>query len=103
MFTRCFFLHAIETVCKFCENLFSENHILVNGVNDLFPVLSLFSSDLFGIRQVRSTQYIPIYSVIKKDGLIHVDSRSFCLYTDILFAQIGGSNDKFSYSLDAEC
>jgi len=32
--------------------------------------------------------------VIKKDGLNHVIGRSFCLYTDSLFAQIGDSNDE---------
>jgi len=32
-----------------------------------------------------------------------VVGRSFCLYTDSLFAQIGDSNDKCSSSLEAEC
>ena len=35
--------------------------------------------------------------------LIHVVGRSFCLYTDSLFAQIGDSNDKCSSSLEDEC
>jgi hypothetical protein len=56
MFTCCFFLHTVPTVYKSCENLFSESLILVNGVDELFPVLSSFPSDLFNIRQVRSTQ-----------------------------------------------
>ena len=34
--------------------------------------------------------------------LIHVVGRSFCLYTDSLFAQIGDSNDKCSSS-EVEC
>jgi len=57
MFTRYFFLHAVPTVYKLCETLFNESHILVNGVNELFPVFSSFSSDLFEIRQVRSAQH----------------------------------------------
>jgi hypothetical protein len=35
------------TVYEFYENLFSECHILVSGVNELLPVLSTCSSDLF--------------------------------------------------------
>ena len=35
--------------------------------------------------------------------MIHVVGRSFCLYTDSLFAQIGDSNDKYSSSLEVEC
>jgi len=35
--------------------------------------------------------------------LIHVVGRSFCLYTDSLFAQTGDSNDKCSSSLEVEC
>ena len=38
-----------------------------------------------------------------RSPLIHVVGRSFCLYTDSLFAQIGDSNDKCSSSLDVEC
>jgi len=34
--------------------------------------------------------------------LIHVVGRSFCLYTESLFAQIGDSNDKRSSSLKDE-
>ena len=40
-----------------------------------------------------------MYSVIQKDGF----GRSFCLYIDSLFAQIGDSNDKCSSSLEVEC
>ena len=35
-----------------------------------------------------------MYRVIQKDGLNHVVGRSFCIYTDSLFAQIGDSNDE---------
>jgi hypothetical protein len=35
--------------------------------------------------------------------LIHVVGRSFCLYTDSLFVQIGDSNDKCCSSLKGEC
>ena len=35
--------------------------------------------------------------------LIHVVGRSFCLYTDSLFAQIGDSKDKCSPLLEVEC
>jgi len=38
-----------------------------------------------------------------RSPLIHVVGRSFCLYTDSLFAQIGDSNDKCSSSLEVEC
>ena len=31
---------------------------------------------------------------VSRSPLIHVVGRSFCLYTDSLFAQIGDSNDK---------
>ena len=34
-----------------------------------------------------------LYRMIQKDGLNHVVGRSFCLYTDSLFAQIGDSNE----------
>jgi len=40
---------------------------------------------------------------VSRSPLIHVVGRSFCLYTNSLFAQIGDSNDKCSSSLDAEC
>jgi len=40
---------------------------------------------------------------ISRSPLIHVVGRSFCLYTDSLFAQIGNSNDKCSSSLEVEC
>jgi len=35
--------------------------------------------------------------------LIHVVARSFCFYTDSLFAQTGDSKDKCSSSLEVEC
>jgi len=40
---------------------------------------------------------------ISRSPLIHVVGRSFCLYTDSLFAQIGDSNDKCLSSLEAAC
>ena len=40
---------------------------------------------------------------VSRSPLIHVVGRSFCLYTDSLFAQIGESNDKCSSSLEVEC
>ena len=46
------------TVYEFCKSLFSESKILVNGINELLPVLSTFSSDLSGNRKMRSKQYI---------------------------------------------
>ena len=33
---------------------------------------------------------------VSRSPLMHVVGRSFCLYTDSLFAQIGDSNDKCS-------
>ena len=41
--------------------------------------------------------------LVSRSPLIHVVGRSFCLYTDSLFAQIGDSNDKCSSSLKDEC
>ena len=49
------------------------------------------------------TKYTLKYTVIQKDGLNYVVGRSFCLYTDSLFAQIGDSNDEWSSSLEVEC
>jgi len=40
---------------------------------------------------------------VSRFPLIHVVGRSFRLYTDSLFAQIGDSNDKCSSSLEVEC
>ena len=40
---------------------------------------------------------------VSPSPLIHVVGRSFCLYTDSLFAQIGDSNGKCSSSLEVEC
>jgi hypothetical protein len=40
---------------------------------------------------------------VSRSPLIHMVGRSFCLYTDSLFAQIGDSNDKCSSSLEVEC
>jgi len=40
---------------------------------------------------------------VSRSPLIHVVGRSFCLYTDSLFAQIDDSNDKCSSSLEVEC
>jgi len=42
-------------------------------------------------------------SHVSRSALIHVVGRSFCLYTDSLFAQIGDSNNKCSSSLEDEC
>jgi len=39
---------------------------------------------------------------VSRSPLIHVVGRSFGLYTDNLFAQIGDSNDKCSSSLEVE-
>jgi len=38
-----------------------------------------------------------------RSPLIQAVGRSFCLYTDSLFAQTGDSNDKCSSSLEDEC
>jgi len=40
---------------------------------------------------------------VSRFPLIHVVGRSFCLYTDSLFAQIGDSKDKCSSSMEVEC
>jgi len=41
--------------------------------------------------------------MIQKDGFNHVVGRSFRLYTDGLFAQIGDSSDECSSLLEVEC
>jgi len=40
---------------------------------------------------------------VSRSPLIHVIGRSFCLYADSLFTQIGDSNNKCSSSLEVEC
>jgi len=40
---------------------------------------------------------------VSRSPLKHSVGRSFCLYTDSVFAQIGDSNDKCSSSLEVEC
>jgi len=40
---------------------------------------------------------------VSRSTLTHVVGRSFCLYTDSLFAQICDSKDKCSSSLEVEC
>jgi len=40
---------------------------------------------------------------VSRSPLIHSVGRSFCLYTDSLFVQIGDSNDKCSSSFEVEC
>ena len=40
---------------------------------------------------------------VSRSPLIYVVGRSFCLYTDSLFTQLGDSNDKCSSSLEVEC
>ena len=41
--------------------------------------------------------------IISRSPLIHAVGRSFCLYTDSLFAQVGDSKEKCSSSLEVEC
>ena len=63
----------------------------------VFQVLcSLYGSTCVGYAQNS-------FEFISRSSLIHVDRRSFSLYTDSLFAQIGDSNDICSSSLEAEC
>ena len=59
----------------------------------VFQVLcSLYGLPCVGYAQ-NSLQFV------SRSPLIHVVGRSFCLYTDSLFAQIGDTNDKCSSSL----
>ena len=63
----------------------------------VFQVLcSLYGLTCVGYAQ-NSLQFV------SRSPLIHVVDRSFYLYTDSLFAQIGDSNDKCSSSLEVEC
>jgi len=56
---------------------------------------------LYGFTCVGYAQNSPEF--VSHSPLIHVVGRSFCLYTDSLFAQNGDSNDKCSSSLEVEC
>jgi len=63
----------------------------------VFQVLcSLYGLTCVGYAQ-NSLQFI------SRSPVIHLVGRSFCLYTDSLFAQIGDSKDKCSSSLEVEC
>jgi len=63
----------------------------------VFPVLcSLYRLTCVGYAQ-------NCLEFVSRSPPIHVVGRSFCLYTDSLFAQIGDSNDKCSSSLEVEC
>ena len=53
--------------------------------------------DLRGLCSKFSLEFVSRSPAIRSVG------RSFCLYTDSLFGQIGDSNDKCSSSLEVEC
>jgi len=66
----------------------------VNGAStharQLVAVFQVLSS-LYGLPCVGYAQNSLVF--VSRSTLIHVVGRSFCLYTDSLFAQIGDSND----------
>jgi len=76
----------------------------VNGAStharQMVAVLQVLCS-LDGLTYVGYTQNS--LEFVSRSPLIHVVGRSFCLYTDSLFAQIGDSNDKCSSSFEVEC
>jgi len=76
----------------------------VNGAStrarQLVAVFQVLCS-LYGLTCVGHAQNCPEF--FSRSPLIHPVGRSFCLYTDSLFAQIGDSNDKRSSSLEVEC
>jgi len=76
----------------------------VNGAStharQLIAVFQVLCS-LYGLTCVGYAQNS--LNFVSRSLLIHVVGRSFCLYTDSLFAQIDVSNDKCSSSLEAEC
>ena len=59
---------------------------------------SKFSASLYGLTCVGYVQNF--LEFLSRSPLIHVVGRSFCLYTDSLFAQIGDSSDECSSSLE---
>ena len=73
----------------------------VNGtsthVRQLVAVFQVLCS-LYGLTCVGYAQNS--HEFVSSSPLIHVVGRSFCLYTDSLFAQIGDSNNKCSSSLE---
>jgi len=92
-------LHALYRVIK-------KNGVnwTVNGAStharQLFAVFQVFCS-LHGLTCVGYAQNSVEF--VSRSPLIHVVGRSFCLYTDSLFAQIGDSIEKCSSSLEVEC
>ena len=76
----------------------------VNGAStharQLVAVFQVLCS-LYGLTCVGYSQNC--LQFVSRSPLIQVVVRSFCLYTDSIFAQIGNSNDECSSSLDAEC
>ena len=75
----------------------SKRHLNTSQTVALFQVLcSLYGLTCVGYAQT-SLEFV------SRSPLIHAVARSFCLYTDTLFAQIGDSNDKLSSSLEVEC
>ena len=73
----------------------ASNH--ARQLDALFQVLcSLYVLTCVGYAQ-KSLEFV------SHSPLIHVEGRSFCLYTDSLFARIGDSNDKCSSSLEVKC
>jgi hypothetical protein len=69
----------------------------VNGASThARQLLAVFQVHCVGYAQ-NSLEFVP------RSPLIHMVGRSFCLYTDSLFAQIGDSNDKCSSWLEVEC
>ena len=70
-----------------------------DNLSNVYTLTSAFCSLLYMVLR-RGHQ---LYRVSQKDRLNHVVGRTFCLYTDNLFAQIGDSSDKRSSSLEVEC
>jgi len=70
---------------------------------------STHARQLVAVFQVRCSPYgLTCYAqnsleFVTRSPLIHLDGRSFYLYTDSLFAQTGDSNGKCSSSLEVEC
>jgi len=75
-----------------------------DGLNWTVNGASTHARQLVAVFQVLCSLYAQnSLEFVPRPPLIHVFGRSFCLYTDSLFAQIVDSNDRCSSSLDAQC
>jgi len=96
--------HYYENFFKY--SVFHKNVLYwtVNGAStharQLVALYQVLCS-LYGLTCVGYAQNV--LEFVSRSSLIRVAGRSFCLFTESLFAQFGDSNDKCSSSLEVEC